>query len=66
VRRRPNPEDGRSSLFELTASGDREWRRGWSALQRVNAALARNLDMNESHASLVRLNDAFADALTDD
>ena len=30
VRRRPNPEDGRSSLFELSAAGDREWRRGWA------------------------------------
>jgi DNA-binding MarR family transcriptional regulator len=65
VRRRPNPEDGRSSLFELTASGDRDWQRGWGALQRVNALLERNLDMKESHASLVRLNDAFAAALTD-
>src|SRR5215472_9863952 len=39
VRRRPNPDDGRSFLFELTARGDREWRRGWGALQRINAAL---------------------------
>jgi DNA-binding MarR family transcriptional regulator len=66
VRRRPNPEDGRSSLFELTASGDREWHRGWGALQRIDALLARNLDMEDSHASLLRLNDAFAAALTDD
>jgi DNA-binding MarR family transcriptional regulator len=66
VRRRPNPEDGRSSLFELTASGDREWHRGWGALQRIDAMLRRNLDMEESHASLLRLNEAFAAALTDD
>src|SRR4051812_21676159 len=39
VRRAPNPEDGRSFLFELSAKGDREWRRGWGALQRVNAAV---------------------------
>ena len=31
VRRTPNPEDGRSFLFELSARGDREWRRGWGA-----------------------------------
>src|SRR5436305_8729790 len=31
VRRSANPEDGRSFLFELTAKGDREWRRGWGA-----------------------------------
>jgi DNA-binding MarR family transcriptional regulator len=66
VRRRPNPDDGRSSLFELTASGDREWHLGWGALQRISALLARNLDMEDSHASLLRLNDAFAAALTDD
>src|SRR5689334_19419075 len=40
VRRRPNPDDGRSFLFELTARGDREWRRGWGALRRVNEQLA--------------------------
>ena len=39
VRRRPNPEDGRSFLFELTARGDREWHRGWGTLQRINEAL---------------------------
>jgi DNA-binding MarR family transcriptional regulator len=66
VRRRPNPDDGRPSLFELTASGDREWHLGWGALQRISALLARNLDMEDSHASLLRLNDAFAAALTDD
>ena len=44
VRRRPNPDDGRSFLFELTTRGDREWRRGWGALQRINAALADQVD----------------------
>ena len=37
VRRRANPTDGRSFLFELTARGDREWHRGFGALQRINA-----------------------------
>src|ERR1044072_2635626 len=37
VRRTPNPDDGRSFLFELTARGDREWRRGWGAVQAVRA-----------------------------
>src|SRR6476469_8519704 len=36
VRRRPNPGDGRSFLFELTARGDREWGRGGGALHRIN------------------------------
>ena len=47
VRRRPNPDDGRSFLFELTARGDREWRRGWGALQRVNEQLERDVDFDE-------------------
>ena len=39
VRRHVNPEDARSWLFELSAAGDREWRRGWGALQRIAAHL---------------------------
>jgi DNA-binding MarR family transcriptional regulator len=66
VRRRPNPEDGRSFLFELSAKGDREWRRGWGALQRIDEALARRVDEGETRAALERLNDAFEQALTDD
>jgi DNA-binding MarR family transcriptional regulator len=67
VRRRPNPDDGRSWLFELTSTGDREWRRGWGALQRINASLDHHLgDMPASHRALTVLNDAFAAALTDD
>jgi DNA-binding MarR family transcriptional regulator len=66
VRRRPNPDDGRSFLFELTPSGDREWRHGWPALQRINAALERELaDSDDVRASLVQLKDAFEAALTD-
>ena len=65
VRRRPNPEDGRSFLFELTARGDREWRRGWGALQRINAALNEHVDEAEMRAALTNLGSAFERALTD-
>lgn len=65
VRRRPNPEDGRSFLFELTARGDREWRRGWGALTRVNERLAAEVDLEEMRAALASLGTAFERALTD-
>src|SRR6478609_3503327 len=64
VRRRPNPDDGRSFLFELTTRGDREWRRGWGALQRINAALARAIDRESMRDSLTELGAAFEAALT--
>jgi DNA-binding MarR family transcriptional regulator len=66
VRRRPNPEDGRSFLFELTARGDREWRRGWGALQRINAGLLSQINEQETRDALEGLNRAFEAALTDD
>jgi len=66
VRRTPNPEDGRSFLFELSAKGDREWRRGWGALQRINEALVSRIDEPRARAALGELNQAFAAALTDD
>lgn len=65
VRRRPNPDDGRSSLFELTARGDREWRRGWDALRRIDEKLARDVDFEEMRKALTKLGDAFDRALTD-
>lgn len=65
VRRRENPDDGRSFLFELTTRGDREWRRGWGALQRVNERLAQEVDFDEMRTSLTRLGAAFERALTD-
>jgi DNA-binding MarR family transcriptional regulator len=65
VRRRQNPDDGRSFLFELTARGDREWRRGWGALQRVNEQLAHDVDFDEMRAALSSLGAAFERALTD-
>src|SRR6476619_2268804 len=52
VRRTPNPEDGRSFLFELTARGDREWRHGWGALQRINAALLAEIDEPATRTAL--------------
>ncbi len=64
VRRTPNPGDGRSSLFELTAAGDGVWRRGFDALRRVNAALDRELDDGEGvRAALDQLDAAFERAL---
>jgi DNA-binding MarR family transcriptional regulator len=63
VRRRPNPDDGRSFLFELSARGDREWRRGWGALQRIQDGL--EVDEREMRAALTELNAAFDRLLTD-
>ncbi len=65
VRRRPNPDDGRSFLFELTAGGDREWRRGWGALHRINAALTSQFDAEEMRGALTLLGAAFEAALQD-
>jgi DNA-binding MarR family transcriptional regulator len=67
VRRHPNPDDGRSFLFELTARGDREWRRGWGALQRISEALGKHLgDEQASRDALTELGDAFERVLADD
>jgi DNA-binding MarR family transcriptional regulator len=65
VRRTPNPDDGRSFLFELTARGDREWRRGWGALQRIDAALDKGVDRHQMRTALTELGEAFDRALTD-
>jgi DNA-binding MarR family transcriptional regulator len=66
VRRSPNPDDGRSSLFTLTPAGDREWRNGWPALQRINRALEGHLADPEGVRAAVReLGSAFAAALDD-
>ena len=64
VRRRPNPDDGRSFLFELTARGNREWRRGWGALRRIDAALQAHVDYGEVRAALTTLGAAFESVLT--
>jgi DNA-binding MarR family transcriptional regulator len=64
VRRHQNPEDGRSFLFELTARGDREWRRGWGALQRIDEALRVELgDWETARSSLTELGTAFENVL---
>jgi DNA-binding MarR family transcriptional regulator len=65
VLRRPNPDDGRSFLFELSARGDREWRRGWGALQRIDAHLLAQIDEPSTRRSLAELGAAFAAALGD-
>jgi DNA-binding MarR family transcriptional regulator len=67
VKRSPNPDDGRSSLFALTAAGDRQWHNGWPALQRINRALERHLDDPDNVRSAVTdLGSAFAAALADE
>jgi DNA-binding MarR family transcriptional regulator len=67
VRRRANPRDGRSSLFELTAAGARRWQRGFGALQRINEALARELaDPAATDRTLQELDAVFERVLTDD
>jgi DNA-binding MarR family transcriptional regulator len=67
VRRSPNPDDGRSSLFALNAAGEREWRNGWPALRRINRALETHLDDPDGVRSAVTdLGAAFAAALTDE
>jgi DNA-binding MarR family transcriptional regulator len=64
VRRHANPEDGRSFLFELTARGDREWRRGWGALQRIDESLRGELgDWEAARSSLTELGTAFENVL---
>ena len=65
VRRSPNPEDGRSFLFELSARGDREWRRGWGALQRINERLAAEIDQDAARRALTELGAAFDAAMRD-
>ncbi len=62
VRRMANPDDGRSFLFELTARGDREWRRGWGALQRIQARLQSGLtDPDATRRMLTELGGALTD-----
>jgi|KBSMisStandDraft_5_1062788.scaffolds.fasta_scaffold314290_2 DNA-binding MarR family transcriptional regulator len=66
VKRSPNPDDGRSSLFALTGKGEREWHNGWPALQRINRALELHLDDPENvRTAVTNLGAAFAAALTD-
>jgi DNA-binding MarR family transcriptional regulator len=68
VRKHPNARDRRSFRVELTSAGDEEWRRGWSALRRVNAAIERNLELDAEQARdvLDGLDVAMERALTED
>jgi DNA-binding MarR family transcriptional regulator len=64
ITRRPHPDDGRSHLLELTPAGDSEWRAGWPALQRIDAALVERLgDPTPIRDSLERLDEALAETL---
>lgn len=66
IDRLPNPEDGRSSLFQLSERGDVGWRNGWPALRRIDAELMRLL-VNPAavRSALEELGAAFEDALTE-
>jgi DNA-binding MarR family transcriptional regulator len=63
VARRPNPNDGRSILLELTAAGDSEWRRGWPALVRINERLGEQIDTEAMREALVELSRGFEAAM---
>jgi DNA-binding MarR family transcriptional regulator len=66
VRRRPNPEDGRSSLLEVTKSGDRETVSAFPALQGSVARVHERLDYSprELDLALDRLEDAMRAVLS--
>jgi DNA-binding MarR family transcriptional regulator len=49
VRKRPNPEDGRSYHLALTASGKRLMDRGWPAVKKAFLRLERELDRPAGH-----------------
>jgi DNA-binding MarR family transcriptional regulator len=64
VQRRPNPADARSTLLELTATGDAEWRAGWPALGRATTAIVAGLaDEPATRAALDELAQALEAAL---
>jgi DNA-binding MarR family transcriptional regulator len=65
VRRRPNPEDGRSSLLEVTKSGDRHAVSAFPALQGSVARVHERLDYSprELDLALDRLEDALRNVL---
>jgi DNA-binding MarR family transcriptional regulator len=65
VTRQPNPDDGRSILLELTPDGDREWRRGWPALVRINEGLGARLDVDAMREALIELGGAFESTMQD-
>lgn len=61
VRRRPNPDDGRSSLLEVTKTGDRQAVSAFPALQGSVARVHERLDYSprELDLALDRLEDAM-------
>jgi DNA-binding MarR family transcriptional regulator len=66
VRRRPNPEDGRSFLLEVTKSGDKETVSAFPALQGSVARVHERLDYSprELDLALDRLEDALRAVLS--
>jgi DNA-binding MarR family transcriptional regulator len=66
VRRKPNPEDGRSSLLELTKTGDRYAMSAFPALQGSVARVHERLDYSprELDLALDRLEDALRAVLS--
>jgi len=66
VRRRPNPDDGRSSLLEVTKTGDRHTVSAFPALQGSVARVHERLDYapRELDLALDRLEDAMRTVLS--
>jgi DNA-binding MarR family transcriptional regulator len=66
VRRKPNPEDGRSSLLEVTKTGDRRTVSAFPALQGSVARVHERLDYSprELDLALDRLEDALRQVLS--
>jgi DNA-binding MarR family transcriptional regulator len=66
VKRRPNPDDGRSSLLELTKLGDRYVVSGFPALRGSVARVQEHLDYpaDDLDLALDRLEDAMRRALS--
>ena len=65
IRRRPNPEDGRSSLLEVTKAGDRNVLAAFPALQGSIARVHERLDYSPKDLDLAldRLEDALRTVL---
>jgi DNA-binding MarR family transcriptional regulator len=61
IRRRPNPDDGRSMLLEVTKAGDRNVLAGFPALQGSIARVHERLDYSPSELDLAldRLEDSL-------
>src|SRR5262249_57369436 len=66
IKRRPNPEDGRSSLVELTKLGDKNVVAAMPALRGAIALVAEHLDysLDELDVALDRLEDALRAAVS--